>query len=195
MAELSYAGDEMMHALSRDANITTTTTLGDQLKASTMIIAFMNSILATIVAFLAILCAQLIYSLMLSDVEEKTYEFGMIRCLGFNTKNMMAVITTQAFTFAIPGLCTGLMLAAVLNVVLREMLYTVAQNESTYNLSTSSVCIGLSIGIILPLVSNIIPIQKALGKTLRASLDLYHRSVNEISVSVKSAAEYGLSIN
>jgi ABC-type antimicrobial peptide transport system permease subunit len=58
----------------------------------TMITVFMNTIMATIVAFLAILCAQLIYSLMLSDVEEKTFEFGMLRALGFNTSNLMATI-------------------------------------------------------------------------------------------------------
>jgi ABC-type antimicrobial peptide transport system permease subunit len=29
---------------------------------------------------------------MLSDVEEKTYEFGMLRALGFNTKNIMITI-------------------------------------------------------------------------------------------------------
>ncbi len=54
----------------------------------------MNTILATIIAFLAILCSQLIYSLMLSDVEAKTYEFGMLRALGFNTRNIMITIIT-----------------------------------------------------------------------------------------------------
>ena len=32
---------------------------------------------------------MLIYSLMLSDVEQRTYEFGMLRALGFNTKNII----------------------------------------------------------------------------------------------------------
>jgi len=53
-----------------------------------------NSVLATIVAFLVILSAQLIYSLLLSDVEGKTFEFGMLRALGFSTKNIMVVIIT-----------------------------------------------------------------------------------------------------
>lgn len=53
----------------------------------------MGSIMSTIVIFLGILSAQLIYSLMLSDVEEKTFEFGMLRALGFNTKNIVTTIT------------------------------------------------------------------------------------------------------
>ena len=147
-----------------------------------MITVFMNTIMATIVAFLAILCAQLIYSLMLSDVEEKTYEFGMLRALGFNTNNLMATIILQAFTFAIPGLISGLVVAAVMNLGMRNILYKLTNNTSDFYLSSPSVLIGFSIGFFLPLISNIIPIQKALGKNLRASLDPYHRSAGELLV-------------
>ena len=46
----------------------------------------------TLTAFLAILSAQLIYSLMLSDVEERTFEMGMLRALGFNTNNILSTV-------------------------------------------------------------------------------------------------------
>ena len=52
------------------------------------ITVFTNSNMTTIVVFLILLCIQLVYSLMISDVEEKTYEFGMLRALGFNTKSL-----------------------------------------------------------------------------------------------------------
>ena len=39
--------------------------------------------MSTVVFFLCILSVQLIYSLMISDVEEKTYQYGMLRALGF----------------------------------------------------------------------------------------------------------------
>jgi len=57
-----------------------------------MTTVFMNTIMGTIVAFLGILGAQLIYSLMLSDVEDKTFQFGMLRALGFSTKNLVTTI-------------------------------------------------------------------------------------------------------
>lgn len=53
----------------------------------------------------------------------------------------------------------------------------------------------MALGLILPFISNIIPIQKALSKNLRVSLDLYHRSVNELVVSIKRLEEIGLSVN
>lgn len=156
--ELSEAGLEMINALTYDANVTVTTPLEQQLKTVSLITVFMNTILATIIAFLAILCAQLIYSLMLSDVEEKTYEFGMLRALGFNTRNIMITIIIQAFFFSIPGLVSGLAVAAVLNLGMREVLYTLTNNTSTYGLSSGSLWIGISIGILLPLFSNVVPI-------------------------------------
>ena len=55
--KLSVAGNDLIGALTYDANITVTTPLEQQLKSVSMITVFMNTIMATIVAFLAILCA------------------------------------------------------------------------------------------------------------------------------------------
>ena len=155
----------------------------------------MNTIMGTIVAFLGILGAQLIYSLMLSDVEDKTFQFGMLRALGFSTKNLILTILVQGFTFAIPGLISGMFMAVILNFGMREVLYTLTQNTSTYWLSGGSEYLGIIFGILMPLCSNIIPIQRALGKNLRASLDMYQRSVGELDVQIKSLEHYGLSLN
>ena len=70
-----------------DSNITISLPLKASLEGAEFITIFLNTILGTIIAFLGFLSVQLIYSLMLSDVDEKTYEFGMLRALGFNTKN------------------------------------------------------------------------------------------------------------
>jgi len=88
-----------------------------------MITVFMHTIMSTIIAFLGLLCIQLIYSLMLSDVEEKTFEFGMLRALGFNKRNILITIIMQAFTFSIPGLLSGMAVAALLNFYARKILY------------------------------------------------------------------------
>ena len=132
-----------------------------------LITIFMDSIMLAIVAFLCILSTKLIYSLMLSDVEEKTYEFGMLRALGFNTTDVKVTITTQSFFFSVPGLLLGLVLASGLNAVVRWVLYTLTNNIKTYSLSDGALVIGVSIGLGMPLISNYFPIQKALGQNLR----------------------------
>jgi len=41
----------------------------------------------------------------------------------------------------------------------------------------------------------LLPIQQALGKNLRTSLDLNHRANNETSVTVQRLEDLGLSLN
>lgn len=44
---------------------------------------FIDNLIAAATMILLMLSILLIYSLMIGDVEEKTYEFGMLRALGF----------------------------------------------------------------------------------------------------------------
>ena len=48
-----------------------------------IISAFLSNIFVAILALLGLLSCILIYSLMLSNVNEKTYEYGMLRALGY----------------------------------------------------------------------------------------------------------------
>ena len=73
----------------------------------------------TIIIFLGILSAMLLYSLMLSDVDSKTYEYGMLRALGFRKKWLIGMIVEQSFGFSIPGIFLGVIIAWIFNVLLR----------------------------------------------------------------------------
>ena len=160
-----------------------------------MIRVFLSSSMSTIVFFLSILSIQLIYSLMLSDVDEKTYQYGMLRALGFRNKNLVSLISMQAFSFSIPALLGGILVAYFLNIVVRSLIFMFAKNTTDYALSSSALLLGILLGILLPLVANLLPIKRALSKNLRESLDLYHRSVNEMSVQIKRLEEMGFSLN
>jgi len=48
----------------------------------------------------------------------------------------------------------------------------------------SSIVLAFLIGLVMPVVSNILPIKRALSRTLKDSLDLYHRVNDQLSVSV-----------
>ena len=132
---------------------------------------------------------------MLSDVDEKTYQYGMLRALGFRNKNLVSLISMQAFSFSIPALLGGILVAYFLNIVVRSLIFMFAKNTTDYALSSSALLLGILLGILLPLVANLLPIKRALSKNLRESLDLYHRSVNEMSVQIKRLEEMGFSLN
>jgi ABC-type antimicrobial peptide transport system permease subunit len=81
--QLTERGNDIIDRISLSTNATITTPLMTSLKETDMMKIFLNNTMITIVFFLGLLCVQLVYSLMLSDVEEKTYTYGMLRALGF----------------------------------------------------------------------------------------------------------------
>ena len=96
--------------------------------------------------------------------------------------------------FSIPGLCGGLIVASFLNFITRFFIFKYARNSTYYDLSPSSIWLGVAVGIVLPFIANIIPIQNALSKNLRSSLDLYHRTASEITVQMKRLENMGMSV-
>lgn len=59
---------------------------------ASLAVDFMNNNYILIIGFLTILSSLMIYGLMLSDIDTKTFEFGMLRALGFNKSNLAATI-------------------------------------------------------------------------------------------------------
>jgi len=85
--------------------------------------------------------------------------------------------------------------AYILNIIARFFIFDLAQTTTDYNISTGGIVLGVVLGLVLPLVANVLPIKRALSKNLRESLDLYHRSANELQVTIKRLEEMGFSFN
>ena len=98
----------MVDNIGQESNYTYSAPIAESIEEADLVDVFMVSIFGLVIFYLGILAAQLIYSLMLTDVEAKTYEFGMLRALGFNTQNIFTLIFTSALNFATPGLLLGL---------------------------------------------------------------------------------------
>ena len=151
-------GKIVSDALGLNANYTMTEPLKAQFITSDRTQSFLNATLLTVIVFLSILSTMLLYSLMLSDVDAKTYEYGMLRALGFKKKYLVGMITMKSLTFSLPGLFFGVLVAFVLNICLRMMIFLKSDNYSTYTLTTVSIVIGVSFGLIMPIISNYFPI-------------------------------------
>lgn len=116
---VNLKGNDIMEALTQKTNVTMTAPLELQFKATSTVKDYFNSNMVTIIIFLAILSTMLIYSLMLQDVNSKTYEYGMLRALGFKKLYLIQVISLKSFSFSIPGLFLGIIIAISLNIMLR----------------------------------------------------------------------------
>ena len=139
--------------------------------------SMMRAVNALLLIDMCMLAALVIYSLMLSDVNEQTYQFAMMRALGFKSDHVIVFVILQAFSFAVPGVLLGLMIGTVMNEGFEEFMFIALKNAGTYGLTTNSIiAIILLFGFIMPVLSIVGPTHEALGKNLRTSLDPSRRN-------------------
>lgn len=82
----------------------------------------------------------------------------MLRALGFNTNNVLVTVFIQSLLFSVPGVIMGMCAAAVMNAIGRYLLFQMLNNTLDYQLSNNAIVIGLLVGFLIPMASNIIPI-------------------------------------
>lgn len=97
-----------------------------------MIKYFLDNMVFSATALLLMLAVLLIYSLMIGDVEEKTYEFGMLRALGFNKLWIMILLMLESFVFSIPGLILGMLTAYLINSIIAMIIFSSTNLVSSY---------------------------------------------------------------
>ena len=193
--DVGDAGKKIGEAVTTEASVSIAQTLRLQFQTTDKNQAFLNATLLTVIVFLAILSAMLLYSLMLADVDEKTYEYGMLRALGFKKEHLVRHISLKSLGFSIPGLFFGIIVAMILNIGLRMLIFLKAKNYESYDLTPTSIWIGAVFGLVMPMISNYFPIVSAMGKNLRNSLDLNRRSKDEVGIKVERLEDVGISIN
>ncbi len=148
-----------------------------------------------VMLIIAVLGCMAIFSLLLSDANAQTYEYGMLRALGMRTSVMGQILLFQALYFAIPGITIALLLATVADVPLASFLSALSGFDIKAGLQPSTLALALSLGVIIPIVSNIVPIRRSLSRTLSDSLDLYHQSHSETNVKMERLEDVKLSLS
>jgi len=141
-----------------------------------------------------ILAILLIYSLLLSDVEEKTFEYGMLRTLGMPQRVLILLLIIQAFYFAAPGLFLGFLVCFLLYVPMDYIVSTYVIIAMDIVLHNSAVALGVVLGTILPILGMLLPIRRALSRTLRDALDVYHNVAYDSVVKIQRLENLGVSV-
>ena len=181
--------------IGKDYPATSTIPLAYAVEGVLLIKSFLDNIFTSAVFILILLSMLLIYSLMLSNIDEKTYEFGMLRALGFKSSSLIVLLLFQGLIYAIPAMAFGFLFSFLVNGFVSFLLFDFAAEITSYSLHYTAIIIGFLLGILMPLISNILPIIRALSKTLRDSLDLYHRVVNIMAVRVMKLEKLGISFS
>ena len=153
---------------------------------------FLDQIFNSVLLILVGMGVMLIYSLLLSDVEDKTYEYGMLRALGLPHNALIELLLIQALLYAIPGILIGLAIAQIFSLPIIFFMSAYSSVKTTYWMEWETLLMGVTLGLLMPIVSNIAPIQRALSRTLRDSLDVYHQASQQIDVKMVKLESLGL---
>eukprot|EP00026_Physarum_polycephalum_P001035 Phypoly_transcript_01036.p1 GENE.Phypoly_transcript_01036~~Phypoly_transcript_01036.p1 ORF type:complete len:1168 (+),score=174.37 Phypoly_transcript_01036:78-3581(+) len=135
---------------------------------------------------------MLIYSLLLNDVEAKTYEYGMLRGLGMRQYVLIELLLTQAIYFSIPGILFGLLFGWLIYLIVAAFIASFVNLPVDVEFTTSAIVVAVLLGFFMPIVANIFPIRRALTHTLRDALDIYHQVRNETNVQIIRLEKLGL---
>lgn len=74
-------------------------------------VLFLGLIFDLIILLFMIISILLIYSLLMINVETKSFEIGVMRMVGLNKKGLIIMILIQSFLFVIPALFFGFLLS------------------------------------------------------------------------------------
>lgn len=122
------------------------------LEASRFIRIFLDELFFIVLAVLSILSVILVTSLLLSDTEEKTFEYGILRSIGFRTNNVVILLCFQSFLFALPGILLGLLICYMLYVPIGYALSSFIGMQIDLSIEYSAVVIGVTLGLALPII-------------------------------------------
>ena len=131
-----------------------------QMETFSQAILFLGLIFDIIILLFVILSVLLIYSLLMISVESKTFEFGVMRMVGLSKTGIINMIILQSFMFVLPSVMFGFLMAGPTLMGLYKVLFTEDMGiDQTPIPSAFAIYQALSVGLIIPLLSSIAPIQ------------------------------------
>ncbi|KAL4454907.1 hypothetical protein ABPG74_006289 [Tetrahymena malaccensis] len=145
---------------------------------------FLGIVLNLIIFVLFILSVMLLYNLLLVSVETKTYELGVLRVLGLNKIGVIQLIIIQSLSFVLPAVIFGFFLTIPLLMIVSDQLESAVGALISIYPTKNAIIFGLCLGVLIPLVSSIIPIKQALQQTLSIAIDQQRSKSQAVKIEI-----------
>eukprot|EP01116_Phalansterium_solitarium_P010119 TRINITY_DN2458_c0_g2_i3.p1 TRINITY_DN2458_c0_g2~~TRINITY_DN2458_c0_g2_i3.p1 ORF type:complete len:1000 (-),score=386.52 TRINITY_DN2458_c0_g2_i3:162-3161(-) len=155
---------------------------------------FLGLILNIVIVILLLLSCMLVYSLLATNVESRTFEMGVLRMLGTTRQALVGLLLLQAFAYSVPAWALGLAIGAVLFVVVAAVLQVLIGTAVSTSLSLDAVLVATALGVLIPLVSAVFPIRSALAKSLHESLDVRRSKTKAVEISINRSEAGSVSV-
>ena len=131
----------------------------------------------------------LIYSLLMITTETKTFDIGIMRLVGLSSSGFVGMIFTQAVMFVLPAIVVAYICAYPVLWLIFGKLFGDDLNNGEISIVPSGIATleAIGIGLLIPLLSSIIPIQRALAKSLSESLNTARATLSGTIVIIEKA--------
>eukprot|EP01107_Rhizomastix_libera_P002342 TRINITY_DN1404_c0_g1_i2.p1 TRINITY_DN1404_c0_g1~~TRINITY_DN1404_c0_g1_i2.p1 ORF type:complete len:1049 (-),score=196.85 TRINITY_DN1404_c0_g1_i2:241-3345(-) len=170
-------------------SISTTLPVITNMQPYKFVLMFIGLIVNITIIVLTTLSILLIYSLLMVNVETRTFEVGVMRVLGATRQGIVAMLFTQAFLYAIPSWATGLILGQIISAIVANLFENMTTIPTNRLLSTQAILVSTLLAFLIPAVASILPIRAALQKHLHEALDTSHSKADAVKVSVRRSED------
>ena len=155
------------------------------MKNFNMAILFFSLIFSIVILIFIAISVLLIYSLLMIGVETKTTETGIMRMVGVSKRGLVQMVFIQSFMFVLPAIVFAFalcfpMLALCFKFIFKEELSGAFAPVPSWK----SLGLGFSVGVIIPLLSSILPVLKVLGQNLNDAVNYQRGRVKAIVVEI-----------
>ena len=161
----------------------------DNMEDLSQAILFIGLIFSVVNIIFIILSSLLIYSLLMITVETKDFENGILRLVGVSKLSYSGMILYQAVLFVVPSIFFGFAFSPLGLWLIYSQMFTEDMGFTpTYAPDGWSSVQALLIGLLIPFLSAIVPIKKALRKQLVDSLNYQRAKTTGVKVSIVNTA-------
>ncbi|KAL7750743.1 hypothetical protein RI367_003700 [Sorochytrium milnesiophthora] len=180
---LSWSNTLTMHL--GIAEVSTQLSVLSNLQGLEEVSSFLGLILSLVIAVLGGLGVFLIYSLLMVSVETKTFELGVFRMVGTRRPGILFLLLFQALSYSIPALMLGLAVAQSLFIYVQSALRSYLFIDVSPLLTSNALVASVLMALVIPPLSSLLPIQKALSYNLHDSLDRTRSSTKHVQVNIE----------
>ncbi|KAM9990763.1 hypothetical protein ACTFIY_006805 [Dictyostelium cf. discoideum] len=139
----------------------------------------LGQLLNLIVFVFLLLSILLIYTTLMIDVDSMTFNNGVFRMLGAKFSFIIQLIVSKTIIFTLPSIIIGLIISQIFLAIIVDQLKRFTNSDEISNyLTVDSIVYSILLGFLIPMVSLILPIRKALSFSLGEQLDISRSNIS-----------------
>lgn len=166
----------------------------DELQATQFVSLGLGVILNVVILVLLFLSMLLIYSLLMINVDTRTFEMAVFRMLGQRRSGVVWLLLFQAMAYAVPAWVLGLVAAQIGGWALAIFFGDYTKIEVPELLTPTAIGVATLLGVLSPVLSSLLPIRAALSRSLTSSLDVRRQAAPAVRITIERSESGAISV-